>query len=137
MKTNLFVYGSLMYEEVWRRLVSREFRRMPARLDGYRRLRIKGEDYPGLVKGAGVVHGTVLLELDDETLGRLERFEAECYRRVSGRVIGDSGVEIPADFFEIRESHMSLVEDVEWDVRKFEQSGLTRFLAGYAGFKGG
>lgn len=135
MKVNLFVYGSLMYEEIWRRLVSREFQRMPARLDGYRRLRIRGEDYPGLVKGAGTVSGRVWLGVDEDTLKRIDRFEAECYRRVSGRVVNDAGVEMPADFFEIKESHMSLVEDVEWDTREFERSGLARFVAGYAGFK--
>ncbi len=134
-KTNLFVYGSLMYEEVWRRLVTRECKRIPAWLYGYRRLRIRGEDYPGLVKGDDKVRGVVCLGLDDETLRRIDRFEADCYQRGSGEVVNEAGEKIPADFFEIKQSHMFVIEQKEWDAEEFERSGLARFLADYEGFK--
>jgi gamma-glutamylcyclotransferase (GGCT)/AIG2-like uncharacterized protein YtfP len=134
-KINLFVYGSLMYEPVWRRLVAGEFERKPAQLSGYRRLKIKNEDYPGLVRGIGTVLGIVWLAVDEQTLQRIDDFEAACYRRISGLVTDVAGVEIPADFFVIKESETFIVEEAEWDVQEFEHYGLLRFIDSYAGFK--
>ena len=57
--SNLFVYGSLMYEPVWRRIVRGEFQSTRASLRGYRRLCVVNEDYPAIVKGAGIVAGLV------------------------------------------------------------------------------
>jgi ABC-type amino acid transport substrate-binding protein/gamma-glutamylcyclotransferase (GGCT)/AIG2-like uncharacterized protein YtfP len=133
---NLFVYGSLMYEKVWRRLVSGQFERKAAYLSGYRRLKIRNEDYPGLVRGIGTVHGMVWLGLDEQTLKRIDEFEASLYRRISGIVIDDVGTELSAEFFVVKESERSILEDTEWDPKEFESSGLSRFLSSYAGFKG-
>jgi gamma-glutamylcyclotransferase (GGCT)/AIG2-like uncharacterized protein YtfP len=134
--SNLFVYGSLMYEPVWRRIVRGEFRSTRASLRGYRRLCVVNEDYPAIVKGAGIVAGLVWLGVDDENLHRLDEFEGDPYRRASGAVIGDDGSEIPADYYELRESHRGMVSEVEWDAREFERRGLARFLDRYSGFSG-
>jgi ABC-type amino acid transport substrate-binding protein/gamma-glutamylcyclotransferase (GGCT)/AIG2-like uncharacterized protein YtfP len=132
---NLFVYGSLMYEQVWRRLVSGEFACKAAHLSGYRRRKIKDEDYPGLVRGIGTVHGIVWLGLDEQTLRRIDEFEASCYRRISGVVIDDAGAELLAEFFVVKESDRSILEEADWDPQEFESSGLSHFLKSYAGFK--
>jgi ABC-type amino acid transport substrate-binding protein/gamma-glutamylcyclotransferase (GGCT)/AIG2-like uncharacterized protein YtfP len=134
--TNVFVYGSLMYDAVWSRLVSRQYQKVSARLSGYRRLKIKDEDYPGLVKGIGVVRGIVWLGLDDETLARLDRFEADCYERVTEIVVDDDGNGIQADCYRIKESARSvLLEDADWDEDEFERTGLQRFVNSYSGFR--
>lgn len=133
--TNVFVYGSLMYDMVWSRLVNQHFQKVSAELTGYRRVRIKDEDYPGLIKGVGVVRGTVWLGLDDETLARLDRFEADCYERVTEIVVDDDDNGIQADCYRIKESYRSVVEDVEWDQQEFERNGLQRFVSSYTGFK--
>ena len=44
--THLFVYGTLMYAPVWRRLVLGNHRKTRARLTGYRRFGIRGQVYP-------------------------------------------------------------------------------------------
>jgi gamma-glutamylcyclotransferase (GGCT)/AIG2-like uncharacterized protein YtfP len=131
---NLFVYGSLMYEPVWRRIVTGDFRSKPALLTGYRRLRVANADYPAIIQGAGTVQGLVWLEVDGENLRRLDEFEGEPYARVSGVVVGDDGVEIAADYYEIRDAHRGILENVEWDPREFERAGLARFLDRYSGF---
>jgi ABC-type amino acid transport substrate-binding protein/gamma-glutamylcyclotransferase (GGCT)/AIG2-like uncharacterized protein YtfP len=133
-KVNLFVYGSLMYEPVWRKLITGEFERRDAHLSGYRRFKIKGEHYPGVFRGIGTVHGVVWLGLDDQALKRIDEFEAPFYRRISGVVIDDAGVEIPAEFFAIKESDRSVLEEAEWDPLEFERQGLSHFLSSYAGF---
>jgi gamma-glutamylcyclotransferase (GGCT)/AIG2-like uncharacterized protein YtfP len=134
-KINLFVYGSLMYEQVWRKLITGEFERRAAHLSGFRRLKIKDEDYPGLIRGIGTVHGVVWLGLDNQALKRIDDFEASFYRRISGVVIDEAGVEILAEFFVIKESDRSVLEEAEWDPVEFERHGLSHFLSSYAGFR--
>ncbi len=124
-----------MYEAIWRRLVDGEFERKAAQLSGYRRLKIMNEDYPGLVRGIGTVHGVVWLAVDEQTLQRIDEFEAACYQRISGVVIGGAGVEIPADFYAIKDSATFLLEEKEWDAQEFERHGLPRFTDSYTGFK--
>jgi gamma-glutamylcyclotransferase (GGCT)/AIG2-like uncharacterized protein YtfP len=133
---NVFVYGSLMYPEVWNRLVDRDFECRPAQLSGYRRLKVKNEEYPGLVRDIGTVSGVVWLALDEQTVRRLDTFEAKCYRRVAGIVMDEAGRELPADFYVIKESYRDILEDAEWDPDDFQRRGLRRFIDSYAGFRG-
>jgi gamma-glutamylcyclotransferase (GGCT)/AIG2-like uncharacterized protein YtfP len=87
-----------------------------------------------MIRGIGTVSGMVWLDLDEEAVRRLDTFEAECYRRVSGVVIDEAGRELAADFFVIKESHRSVLEEAEWNADDFERRGLKRFIDGYAGF---
>lgn len=136
-KINLFVYGSLMFDEVWKRLVSGDFERTPARLAGYRRLKIKNEEYPGLVKDVGVVRGILCKGVDEQTMKRLDEFEADCYERVDGVVLTDDGKEIPAAYYEVKDTHRGLLEQADWDEEAFRRAGLARFIDGYRGFRQG
>lgn len=134
MTTNLFVYGALMYEPVWRRLVSGEFRKVQARLSGYRRFRIRGEEYPGIIRGDGHVDGIIYLNLDGETLRRLDEFEAECYQRISEQAIDTVGRMLCVDTYIVQDAYRSLVDESGWDPDEFEHAGLQRFLSDYKGF---
>ena len=132
--THLFVYGSLMYESVWQRLVSSRHRKIRARLSGYRRFRIRGQDFPGIIKSEGHVDGIVYFDLDDKTIRRLDEFEAECYYRTSEQVTDTSGRVFDADTYVVQNAYRSWLDDTEWDQAKFERSGLQRFLTRYHGF---
>lgn len=133
--TNLFVYGALMYDEVWNRIVSGEFRKTNAELSGYRRLAVKDEDYPGLVKSSGTVEGYIWFGIDDENLKKLDVFEGEYYERISAFAVDNTGNKIEVDIYYFRNKYHHLFEDHEWDVKKFETSGLKKFMSRYFGFK--
>ena len=80
--TSVFVYGTLMYDEVWSRIVIGKYKRIDAQLSGYRRLKFKDENCPGIVKGEGTVKGLVRLQVDQDNVARLDTFEGTYYERV-------------------------------------------------------
>ncbi len=132
--THLFVYGSLMFEPVWHRLVNTKFRKTEARLPGYRRHKIRDQVYPGIIKGQGHVDGIVYLDLDDKTMRRLDEFEEECYQRATVLVIDTNGRELQVDTYIVQNDYRFLLEEAEWDPDEFERTGLQRFISGYHGF---
>lgn len=81
---NLFVYGTLRDEDLVRRLVGRTFRHLPAELEGWR-LRPPGTSstgYPEIVPDpASRVSGLLLLDVDPESLRRLDAYEEGYVRR--------------------------------------------------------
>jgi gamma-glutamylcyclotransferase (GGCT)/AIG2-like uncharacterized protein YtfP len=92
-RTSLFVYGTLQDSTLVTALTGRRLRRRSATLDGYRKVLAPGS-YPYVVLDPeGTVDGFVLLDVDEATLRRLDRYEDEgrLYRRtevivrVSGR----------------------------------------------------
>ncbi len=50
---HIFTYGSLMFPAVWTRVVAGCYRSTGACLAGFRRRRVRGEDYPCLERSAG------------------------------------------------------------------------------------
>lgn len=126
--TNLFVYGALMYDEVWERIVSGKFRKTSGQLQGYRRLAVKDEEYPGLVKGDGSVKGCIWYGLDDEALAKLDIFEGEYYQRIPLSVVDHDANLVKAHVYLFKPEYRDLLEAVEWDREKFERSGLNKFV---------
>lgn len=127
--TNLFVYGSLMYEPVWRRLLPERHARQAARLRGFQRLCMRDAVYPGLRARAGAeVDGVLVMQLSAWAMGVLDRFEGECYRRESVSVITHEAREIPCQVFVTRERCHHLLTSTEWHPQTFEQRHLARFL---------
>ena len=61
-----FVYGTLMFPEVLKALINRVPRMEPAAIHGYRRHRIRGQVFPGVVRAPGPdarVPGLLLFDL--------------------------------------------------------------------------
>ncbi len=82
MNEALFVYGTLMDPEVWRRVTGRRARGEPARLDGWQARLVRGRPWPGLVEmPGGVVHGLVYRGVTLVMWRRLDRYEGAPYRR--------------------------------------------------------
>ena len=131
---NLFVYGALMYDEVWGGIVSGDFENINARLSGYRRLAVSKEEYPGIVKGEGTVEGIIRFNIDEENLSRLDVFEGEYYERISELATDSQGNLFEVNVYRIKDQFVELLSDTEWDVAEFEKSGLKKFVDRYIGF---
>ena len=66
MTGNIFTYGSLMFDEVWRQVVSGRYRSEPATLHHHQRHALTGLSYPGVVAAAGVqVAGRLYFDVSD------------------------------------------------------------------------
>ena len=93
MSANLFTYGSLMFPEVWTRVVAGDYRSVRARANGHARFEVRDQTYPGMVAEAGSsVEGVLYLGVDDADLTRLDRFEGDDYVRASIELACADGV---------------------------------------------
>jgi gamma-glutamylcyclotransferase (GGCT)/AIG2-like uncharacterized protein YtfP len=142
MPRSVFTYGSLMFERVWQRVVAGRYRRRPALLRGYRRLRVKGETYPALQRDDGaVVSGVLYLGVSDADLAALDAFEGADYRRIQVQVAclpegGDGGDRAEQAGLQDADTYLFIADDkVEprpWDPQRFADGEIDAFLRDYA-----
>jgi gamma-glutamylcyclotransferase (GGCT)/AIG2-like uncharacterized protein YtfP len=79
---NIFTYGSLMFDEVWRQVVNGRYRSEAATLHHHQRHALTGLSYPGVVAAPGAqVAGRLYLGVSAEDMARLDAFEGAEYRR--------------------------------------------------------
>lgn len=121
---NVFVYGSLMYPQVWARVVRGAYRGLPAVLHGYRRHALRDAAYPGATPAAGArINGWLWLDVDAADLERLDAFEGAEYRRVAVAVDCAGASEAQVFLFAERER----LADRDWDPAAFEREHLEGF----------
>ena len=135
--SNIFTYGSLMFPEVWERVVVSNYRSSSARLDGYLRRRLRGETYPAIVEqGRGShVDGMLYFGVSTEDLARLDRFEGEYYVRRRVQVIASKkGISCDAFSYVLSGQYRHLLSDSDWDPGSFRKQALQQFLDNYVGF---
>lgn len=84
MAHTLFAYGEFLKDSVVKRLIGRNPRRAPAKLRGFRRFRDDLLGHHNLVHDEeALVEGEVLLDVSDEELIEMDKFEAAAtYRRI-------------------------------------------------------
>lgn len=131
---NIFVYGSLMYDEVWSRVVKGVYDKHRALLNGWQRFAIKGKDYPAAVTGQGYIEGIVCLNITEYDLQRLDKFEGYEYKRQTCTVVAEKGRKINAFVYKFRDEYSHLLCSYDWDADRFETVGLKQFLNNYYGF---
>jgi gamma-glutamylcyclotransferase (GGCT)/AIG2-like uncharacterized protein YtfP len=127
---NLFTYGSLMFPEVWKRVVHHQYRSAIGTIHGFRRVCVRDKEHPALViaKGGAPIEGRVYFDVSDADIARLDHFETHRYARVGVAAIID-GKPIAADAY--LALHHDELSDADWDAAKFEREGLPKFMAGY------
>jgi gamma-glutamylcyclotransferase (GGCT)/AIG2-like uncharacterized protein YtfP len=127
---HLFAYGTLMFPEVWRRVVGREFRTQRASIDGYVALRAKEELFPVLLPGGANerVDGVVYFDLDHGTLARLDEFESDFYERVSVNAILDDGRPLTCQAYVLPERNRPFASNERWDATWFERESIGEYL---------
>jgi gamma-glutamylcyclotransferase (GGCT)/AIG2-like uncharacterized protein YtfP len=135
MMKNVFVYGSLMFDDVWNRIAGRRYEKHTALLKGYRRLCVKGETYPGLVKSFNCsVEGVVYLDVTAQDIRRLDRFEGDYYRRISVAVSSETGDMLDAEVYLFSKQSRHLLSTLPWNPVRFQMLHLRRFITRYRGF---
>ncbi|UCE33018.1 MAG: gamma-glutamylcyclotransferase [Burkholderiales bacterium] len=130
---NVFTYGSLMFAPVWSRLVRGRYRSAQARLDGYRRLAVRGKSYPGLVREVGACcRGTVYFGVSARDAARLDAFEGSAYLRRTVRCrLDGSGAPLRADTYVFVDRER--LEACDWDPQQFAAGDLAHFVASHWG----
>ena len=94
---SLFVYGTLLNDELVRELTGRVFLKRPATLDGFERVEPPG-DYPYITRKPGASVGGCLLDgVDAASLARLDAYEGDGYVRTTLEVTLDDGQRVACE----------------------------------------
>lgn len=122
----LFVYGSLMFPEIIRSVIGRVPEGRPAIIQGYRRLVVAGESFPGMIKVGESderVDGLVYVDITSEEWKRIIAFEDEFYglKEVSVERLGEN---LSALAFVVPPAKKSLLADEVWNPDQFRDSLL-------------
>lgn len=131
----LFAYGTLMCPDIMAEVSGLNRPVTSATLRGYRRLRVKGEDYPALLPDpAGCVPGVIYRDIPESAWTLLDRFEGEMYARVRAQVELADGIAAAVETYVINGRFSGCLEDVEWDFTEFLCHGKERFRKSYKGY---
>lgn len=99
----MFTYGSLMFPEVWTRVVAGDYRAVVGSLEHHARFAIDGETYPGVVARSDVrVDGVLYLDVSDDDVARLDAFEGDDYLRGRVEIACSDGTVRPAEVYVYR-----------------------------------
>lgn len=135
MPLPLFVYGTLRDDDVFTAVVGRPlamYQPRPAHAPGYEARLVRGEVYPGLaIALGGKAPGLVLQGLDRGSLTRLDRFEADGYRRQALDVQVETGLMAAEAYLPVDPTGLS---DALWTLEEWRRTGKAQFLRGFPGF---
>lgn len=130
---HLFTYGSLMFEDVWNRLVRGHYLSQQATLHGFARRSIKHDEYPVIFHADEQVEGVVYYDINEEDMRILDAFEGEYYERQDVELsVKDTSVR--ACVYVLKERYFDLIDQKPWSEALFATEGIKRFLANYKGF---
>ena len=133
---HLFAYGTLMCPDIMEEVSRLQRPVTAATLRGYRRLRVKGEDYPALLPdAAGSVPGVIYRDIPETAWILLDRFEGEMYARVRAQVELVDGCSIAVETYIVNGPFIDCLEEVEWDFTDFLDNGKERFRTLYRGYR--
>jgi gamma-glutamylcyclotransferase (GGCT)/AIG2-like uncharacterized protein YtfP len=128
---DLFVYGTLMDEDVLKRVIGRPVPQASvgvAFVDGYRRVYVKGTYFPILVPAEdGAVEGRLITGLGAQAVERLTRFEGRQFqlRRLLVRLAQGRTAEVEC-FMPVKGVNAT---DEEWDPEVWRRRHKRAFLS--------
>jgi gamma-glutamylcyclotransferase (GGCT)/AIG2-like uncharacterized protein YtfP len=134
---HVFTYGTLMFPEVWQAVVGRKFSAVDGTATGYKILRVQGAVFPGIVAAddRAATRGVVYLDVDRNSLARLDLFEDDFYERQTLWVDCDDGQRRAADAYIVPATNLAVLSDEPWDRSAFVASGgLEHFIRRFQGF---
>lgn len=116
MATDLFVYGSLLFDDVFRAVTGRSAVCEPAVLPDHARYRVRGASYPAVVPETGAeTNGVVYAALDADTMAALDRFEGDMYTRERVVVRLAAGQQRHVETYVFASHLHDLLERLPWD----------------------
>ncbi|MCL2789268.1 MAG: gamma-glutamylcyclotransferase [Desulfobulbus sp.] len=100
-----------------------------ASLRHWARYRVRGSEYPGIIREAdSVVSGKLYWGLDERAMEKLDDFEGDKYERVIVQVTMADGTQEDAYVYAIRNDCRKMLSDDPWDFDRFLQNGLEKFI---------
>lgn len=128
-KNNLFVYGTLMSDEVMHTVTGHHFPGTPSILDDFQRFSIHGADFPGIRQVTGkTVPGLIYQDIPEHIWPLLDEFEGDMYERIKVMVTTSDQIQFPAFTYVMTEQFLHLLTDLPWSFDTFIQQHKRHFL---------
>ncbi len=126
----VFVYGTLLNDEVFDALIKTSVAKRSANLVGYKRVKVVGEVYPAIrPDGGGIVQGTLICGLKAEDLKSLDHYEGSYYKRVSVEVSLPNNDKRACETYVFRPDYYDMLSAEAWSNRHFRKIDMPRFLS--------
>lgn len=127
---NLFTYGTLMFPEVWRRVVPREFASQAATVAGYRVRRAAGELFPVMLPADADdrVPGVTYFGVDAEAIALLDAYESTLYDRLAVEAVLDDGRTVMCQAYVLPTERAQFASDEPWTAAWFREQALDAYL---------
>jgi gamma-glutamylcyclotransferase (GGCT)/AIG2-like uncharacterized protein YtfP len=120
----LFVYGTLLLDDVIGALIGRIPHYQHAVAPGWRVVCLPQRVYPGLIRGQGKAAGKVFTDLTDAEWATLNAFEDPAYALVTVRVLLNPETEMDALSYVWQGKHI----DQPWSATNFGSGELIAYL---------
>lgn len=131
---HLFAYGTLMCREIFQQVTGLALTPVPARLTGYSRWAIQGEDYPAIIPDpVAQVEGVLYCQIPPSVWSLLDQFEGPGYRRESLKVELAEQI-LHAESYVLHPEWRHRLSWMGWDYEQFLRDGKARFEREYQGF---
>ena len=131
----VFTYGTLMCEDILQTIVDQHECLGTTRLQGFRRLCIRNEHYPGIIQASDYeVQGIVYNLPQQDSLHKLDYFEGDMYQRIPVSVELDNGDCLQAFTYVIKDHYRHMLEQKDWDFEVFKKHYKSAFITTYSGF---
>lgn len=128
---NIFTYGSLMFPTIWAKVVGTSYETIAGTIEGFQRLKLKDESFPGLCAGEGKIQGVVYLDVQPEDILKIDEFEGDYYEKINVLVNHEDSRQIAASAYIVRPEFLHLLTDKEWTVEEFMQDDVVNFVQQY------
>lgn len=119
--SKLFVYGTLLLDDVVTALIDRIPHHQDATAPGWRVVRLPQRVYPGLVPGEGEANGKVFTDLTDAEWNTLDAFEDPTYTLAAVRVL-------PLETETLTYIWWGEHIDQPWSITNFDHNELASYL---------
>lgn len=127
---NLFAYGTLMFPEIWERVVGGEFRHVPATVHGFSVYRAAGQLFPVMVAAGehDSVAGIVVYDLTAAELATLDDYESNIYERIDvSAVLADGRIE-QAQAYLLPVAMRHLASREAWTADWFRREAMAAYM---------
>lgn len=124
---HLFVYGTLQYPEILKKLTGKSFVSKPAVLNHFKRHKVKNAEYPAIVPKHGAQTAGMLIEnVDELSLKAIDFYEGDEYEKTIVNVISDDIENKAYTYVWIAgDNHL---DDEDWDKAYFEKKYLELYI---------
>lgn len=135
-KMNIFVYGTLMDQEIMRHASGSAPMGEKAVLADFGRYRVRDAQYPGIRREqGGQVVGLLYRNVEPDAVHRLDIFEGDLYSRTDIVVQLEGRNEAhQAMTYVVKDKYAHTLSTQEWDFEEFLANGKRLFTTGYHGF---